>query len=104
MQLNPLAIQAAEELGIHPVCCNPFDNTLAQIVETVHEVEEARNIVNEWIRSSNRFDAVIDFDTTMQNPEDPLTIQPAAHSGDFLHPNESGYKMMGEVIDLKLFE
>jgi len=66
--------------------------------------EEARNIVNEWIRSSNRFDAVIDFDTTMQNPEDPLTIQPAAHSGDFLHPNESGYKMMGEVIDLKLFE
>jgi len=51
MQLNPLAIQAAEELGIHPVCCNPFDNTLAQIVETVHEVEEARNIVNQLLEN-----------------------------------------------------
>jgi lysophospholipase L1-like esterase len=66
--------------------------------------EAARNTVNEWIRSSGRFDAVIDFDKTLRNPEDTLTILPAAHSGDFLHPNESGYKMMGEAIDLKLFE
>jgi lysophospholipase L1-like esterase len=66
--------------------------------------EAARNTVNEWIRKSCRFDAVIDFDKAMQNPEEPLTILPTAHSGDFLHPNETGYRMMGEAIDLKLFE
>ena len=66
--------------------------------------EAARNTVNEWIRNSGRFDAVIDFDKALRNPEDTLTILPAAHSGDFLHPNETGYKMMGEAIDLKLFE
>ena len=66
--------------------------------------EEARNKVNEWIRSSGRFDAVIDFDKVLRNPADTMTILPDAHSGDFLHPNEKGYKMMGEAIDLRLFE
>ena len=66
--------------------------------------EKARNTVNEWIRRSGRFDAVIDFDKALRNPEDTLTILPAAHSGDFLHPNETGHKMMGEAVDLKLFE
>jgi lysophospholipase L1-like esterase len=66
--------------------------------------ESARNTVNEWIRTSGRFDAVIDFDKALRNPEDTLNILPTAHSGDFLHPNETGYKMMGESIDLKLFE
>jgi lysophospholipase L1-like esterase len=66
--------------------------------------EAARRTVNEWIRSSGCFDAVIDFDKALRNPEDTLTILPAVHSGDFLHPNETGYKIMGEAIDLKLFE
>jgi lysophospholipase L1-like esterase len=66
--------------------------------------ETARNTVNEWIRSSGRFDAVIDFDKALQNPEEPLTLLPHAHTGDFLHPNETGYKMMGEFIDLELFD
>jgi hypothetical protein len=29
---------------------------------------------------------------------------PALHTGDFLHPNEAGYKLLGEFIDLNLFE
>jgi lysophospholipase L1-like esterase len=66
--------------------------------------EIARNTVNNWILNSGRFDAVIDFDKALQNPEDPLTLMPAVHTGDFLHPNEQGYKLMGEAIDLKLFE
>jgi lysophospholipase L1-like esterase len=65
--------------------------------------EAARSTVNEWIRGSGRFDSVIDFDITMRNPEDTLTILTGVHTGDFLHPNEKGYKMMGEAIDLKLF-
>jgi lysophospholipase L1-like esterase len=64
----------------------------------------ARNSVNEWIRTSGHFDAVIDFDKAVRNPEDTLTILPEAHSGDYLHPNETGYSIMGEAIDLTLFE
>jgi len=66
--------------------------------------ESARNKVNDWIRAGGNFDAVIDFDLAMRDPNDTLCILPAAHSGDFLHPNEAGYIMMGEAVDMKLFE
>jgi lysophospholipase L1-like esterase len=66
--------------------------------------QTARTTVNEWIRASGNFDAVIDFDKAMRDPNDTLTILSTAHTGDFLHPNEAGYKLMGEAVDLKLFE
>jgi lysophospholipase L1-like esterase len=40
----------------------------------------------------------------MQSPDAPATILPNMHDGDFLHPNEAGYKRMGESIDLNLFK
>lgn len=64
----------------------------------------ARTIVNEWIRTSGKFDGVVDFDKVMRNPEDPTTLLPSLHTGDFLHPNEEGYKIMGQAIDLNLFK
>ncbi|WP_111306970.1 SGNH/GDSL hydrolase family protein [Confluentibacter sediminis] len=66
--------------------------------------EPVRNKVNDWIRNSGYFDAVIDFDKAMSDPENPSVILPNAHSGDFLHPNELGYKLMGEYVDLGLFQ
>ena len=36
--------------------------------------EAARETVNKWIRNSGRFDAVIDFDKVMQNPQNPLSM------------------------------
>jgi lysophospholipase L1-like esterase len=65
--------------------------------------EAARETVNQWIRTSDKFDAVIDFDAAMRDPQNPSHLLPAADSGDHLHPNEGGYKMMAEAIDLKLF-
>ncbi len=66
--------------------------------------ETARNTVNEWMRTSGRFDAIIDFDKALRNPENTLILLPDVHTGDFLHPNEAGYKLMGETIDLNLFD
>ena len=66
--------------------------------------QEARDIVNAWIRNSNAFDAVIDFDKAMASQTDPKTILSDMHDGDFLHPNESGYLKMGEAVDLDLFK
>ncbi|MBV6505969.1 MAG: hypothetical protein ILNGONEN_01536 [Syntrophorhabdaceae bacterium] len=66
--------------------------------------ETARNTVNEWIRSSGRFDAVIDLEAALRDPENPLRLLPAADTGDHLHPNETGHRMMAEAVDLMLFE
>ena len=66
--------------------------------------QTAKETVNNWIRTSNTFDGVIDFDPSMRNPEDPSSLLPNVHDKDWLHPNELGYKLMGEAIDLKLFE
>ncbi len=65
--------------------------------------ETARETVNDWIRTSGKFDAVIDFDADMRDPQNPSHLLPAADSGDHLHPNEAGYKIMADAIGLKLF-
>lgn len=66
--------------------------------------EAARKVVNEWIRTSGHFDSVIDLDKAVRNPADISTLLPEAQSGDYLHPNELGYKMFGEAVDLSLFK
>ncbi len=67
----------------------------------VHEA--ARQKVNDWIRNSGYFDAVIDMDKALRNPEDTLSLLPEADTGDHLHPNETGHRMMAEAVDLSLF-
>jgi lysophospholipase L1-like esterase len=68
--------------------------------------DAARNVINDWIRAAGHFDAVIDFDKTMRDPNDTATLLTEVQSGanDHLHPNELGYKIMGESIDLSLFK
>jgi lysophospholipase L1-like esterase len=65
---------------------------------------EARDKVNDWIRNSRKFDAVIDFDMLMHQSDDPKTILSDMHDNDFLHPNQAGYKKMGEFVNLELFK
>jgi lysophospholipase L1-like esterase len=66
--------------------------------------EQIREDVNNWIRSSGIFDAVIDFDQITRDPANPTHFNPADDSGDHLHPGDDGYKAMGAGIDLKLFD
>lgn len=91
----------AADIKVYGATILPFGGCTFYYTE---EREQARQTVNEWIRSSSRFDAVIDFDAAMQNPDDPLALLPEADTGDHLHPNEAGYVMMAEAIDLSLFE
>lgn len=65
--------------------------------------EAARNAVNGWIRTSKHFDAVVDLDKAVRDPTDITALLPEAQS-DHLHPNELGYKMFGEAVDLSLFK
>jgi lysophospholipase L1-like esterase len=63
----------------------------------------AQQAVNRWIRAGEGFDGVIDFEAVVRDPQNPLRIR-ANLTGDFVHPNTQGYRLMGESIDLKLFE
>ena len=58
--------------------------------------EAARQVVNEWIRTSGAFDAVIDFDELVRDPQDPTKLK-AEYSDDWLHLNPTGYAEMGKL-------
>jgi lysophospholipase L1-like esterase len=65
--------------------------------------ERDREAVNQWIRAEGHFDAVIDFDAAVRDPEHPDRLLPAFDCGDHLHPGPAGYKAMGEAVPLSLF-
>jgi len=48
-QLNPLAKKAASELGLKPICYNPFMNNIAQVVEVIHEAEEGLDLIDQLL-------------------------------------------------------
>jgi lysophospholipase L1-like esterase len=77
----------------------PFENA----AYFTPEKELKRLAVNNWIRTSGAFDGLIDFEHVIADPAHPAAIAAAYDSGDHLHPNDAGYKAMGESIDLKLF-
>lgn len=66
--------------------------------------QTAHQTVNNWIKSSGQFDAVIDLEKALTDPENPFHMRPEADTGDHLHPNETGHRMMGEAVDLALFQ
>jgi lysophospholipase L1-like esterase len=67
------------------------------------EKEAVREAVNNWIRNSREFDAVIDFDRAVRDPANPARIQPGYDSGDHLHLNDRGMQEMANVAALELF-
>jgi lysophospholipase L1-like esterase len=62
--------------------------------------EADRQRLNAWIREAGHFDAVIDFDAALRDPQDPARLLPAFDSGDHLHPSPDGYRHMAEAIPL----
>ncbi|MFE5240171.1 MULTISPECIES: SGNH/GDSL hydrolase family protein [unclassified Streptomyces] len=65
--------------------------------------EEARQTVNTWIRTSGRFDSVIDFDRTVRDPEAPRQLLAALDTGDHLHLNPAGYQALADAVPTRLF-
>ena len=66
--------------------------------------EQTRNRVNEWIRTSGWFDAVIDFDEVVRDPSNHTMLASYYDSGDCLHPNEAGYREMAAKFPLDIFK
>ena len=83
-----------------------FIATLLPIQNSVKDTPAniaTQQAVNAWIRAGEGFDGVIDFEKVVQDPQNLLRIR-ADLTADFVHPNTLGYRLMGESIDLKLFE
>jgi lysophospholipase L1-like esterase len=67
------------------------------------ETEAARQAVNQWIRTSGAFDAVVDFDAVLRDPDEPTMLR-SDLTDDFLHPNDAGYQAMADAVPLRLFQ
>ncbi|WBB58935.1 SGNH/GDSL hydrolase family protein [Streptomyces sp. WMMC500] len=65
--------------------------------------EATRQRVNDWIRTSGRFDAVVDFDAATRDPAHPRALLPAVDTGDHLHLNPEGYALLARTVPLRLF-
>ncbi|NIJ31584.1 lysophospholipase L1-like esterase [Sphingomonas insulae] len=65
--------------------------------------EAVRLEVNRMIRSGTVFDAVVDFDAAVRDPQRPGELLARFDPGDHLHPNDAGLAAMGDAIDLRLF-
>lgn len=66
--------------------------------------EKVRQKVNHWILTSGAFDGTIDFAKVVANPSNSEELNPIYDSGDHLHPNNAGYKAMGNAVNLGLFK
>jgi len=73
------------------------------------EEDDKRRALNDFIRHSGTFDAVVDFDAIVTDPANGEMRTEFVHNttvggpGDKLHPNRLGYLAMGMAFDLKMF-
>jgi lysophospholipase L1-like esterase len=103
--LKQLALRAqARGIKIFGGTLTPFENETFLPGAWTPAREAVRQEVNAWIRQGGAFDAVIDFDAGVRDPEHPSRMLPLWDCGDHLHQSDAGYNHMGDIIDLSLFE
>ncbi|GAA1921519.1 SGNH/GDSL hydrolase family protein [Streptantibioticus ferralitis] len=61
-----------------------------------------RTELNQWIRDSGTFDAVVDFGSALAAPGNPERLNPLWDSGDHKHPHDAGYRIMADRAALAL--
>ncbi len=89
----------AANIKIYGVPILPFGGSSYD--STDHQA--TRQTVNDWIRTSGRFDAVIDLDAAVRDSSNQNNLASAYDSGDHLHLNPAGYQKMADSISLSLF-
>lgn len=92
----------AHGLAVYGATLAPFEGTAIPGYWTP-QGQVIRQELNEWIRTSGEYDAVLDFDAATRDPERPTWFLPQHDCGDHLHPGDTGYEAMANAIDLRLF-
>lgn len=88
----------AKGLKIHGATITPFGTNGYYTAAR----EAARQTVNQWFRTNQILDGVIDFDAAVRDPATPANLRPA-FSDDGLHLTPAGYQAMADSIDLGIF-
>lgn len=98
--VDRLRVHDIEVLGgvLTPILAVPFEPEIEG-----PSTDDKRRTLNVFIREAGAFDAVVDFDSAIQDPTRPERIQPGAHREDGYHPNDEGHRLMAEAVDLSLF-
>ncbi len=90
----------AHNIRVYGATVTPFGGSFYDTPER----EAARQKVNAFIRTSGVFDGIIDMDAALRDSTQPLRLRAAADSGDHLHPNDEGYRLMASAIPLDFFK
>lgn len=88
----------ARNIKIIGATLTPFEGA----VYYTEEGEAKRQELNAWIRGSGEFDGVIDFEIPVRDPAHIGRLIPS-FTADNLHPNDEGYKVMADAVDISLF-
>jgi lysophospholipase L1-like esterase len=64
--------------------------------------EAVRIAVNDWIRSTKEADGHVDLAKAVADPADPARMAKPYDVGDALHPNDAGFRVMADAVDLGL--
>ncbi|WAU86217.1 SGNH/GDSL hydrolase family protein [Streptomyces sp. Qhu-G9] len=92
----------AQGIRVYGATLTPFGGNTMYDDPAGHR-EASRQEINTWIRTSGRFDAVVDFDRAVRDPQDPRRLRPTLHDGDWLHLNPEGYRTLAAAVPLRLF-
>jgi lysophospholipase L1-like esterase len=85
----------------------PFGHSVKDVGDNV----EVARAVNDWIRAHDKrlgaaepsYDAVIDFEPAVVDPNDPAWALLPGLTCDRVHPNQAGYSAIASAIPLDLF-
>lgn len=107
---NRQLISRAHRLRIRVIGATipPFEHALFRDPFSDHiytpEKDKVREELNEWIRTSGEFDAVVDLDKVVRDPSHPSQLLPTYDSGDHLHVNDAGNAAQANAFPLELFQ
>lgn len=107
IQAHRQLIERAHAAGLKIYACTITPNegfllpgTPIPVFTAAKEIK--RQAVNAWIRTGGEYDAVIDFDMVLRDPNHPSRLSPALDSGDHGHPTDSGYEALADAVLMRL--
>ena len=95
-------IAQAHSAGLKYICSTmtPWKNSPAWNATA----EASRGQVDAFIHSAGSgCDAIVDQDRALQDVDDPQLMLSVFDSGDHLHPNDVGYEVIANAVDLRSF-
>ncbi|TDD31330.1 SGNH/GDSL hydrolase family protein [Nonomuraea terrae] len=90
----------AAGLKILAATIGPFAGAVYPGISTPEGLAVRRE-VNDWIRTTDTFDAVFDVARAVEDPDAPDYIHPALDGGDGMHLNDKGAQAMAGAVDLE---